>query len=323
MLPGIFISLGAVIIVVFLVDWHQVGEALKHANPVPLLIGLPIYILSFLFRALAWRGLLQNEPSKRRVFFVMNSGYFLNNLFPFRMGEIGRTILLGSDMGYLRVFSTIMVERTIDMILAASLLLGTLPFVLKGGEEKVRLTGLVVFGIMILLLFLMFLFVRYSSLLKRLINFLFRSSPRFASNLNEKVDAVLQGLSVMESPRKIVTVLGWMIASWLLAVVVQYLFMSSVIPEANLLWGAFALSFSALGIAVPSSPAYVGVYEGVVIGALAFFGVSPSSALAYALIAHVMYVSVTGVFGAIGLADERQSLKMMYRRILNIRFKET
>ena len=38
--------------------------------------------------------LLQNKAPYRRVFLTLNQGYLLNNIFPFRLGELGRAFLL-------------------------------------------------------------------------------------------------------------------------------------------------------------------------------------------------------------------------------------
>ena len=64
---------------------------------------------------------------------TLNEGYFFNNILPFRMGELARAFLMGrrSRLGMFYVLSTIVVERSYDLVIAASLLLLTLPLALK------------------------------------------------------------------------------------------------------------------------------------------------------------------------------------------------
>jgi len=318
--PGLLISLAAVAAILLLADWRGVGNAFRKTNLLLIEIAFPFYILSYAARAMAWKKLLGEVPF-RKVFLVMNAGYLINNVFPFRMGEFGRTVLLGRKFGFLRVFSTIMVERAIDLIFAAVLLLGTLPFALIGDTGKTRMTGLVAAGLVTGLLVVMAFIVRYPAVIRRFVNRLFGGKPRLVELFDKQFDAVLDGLATLRHPGKFAAVLGWMLVSWGLAVGVQYLFLKAIVPEARLVWAGFALGFSALGVAVPSSPAYVGVYEGAIIAALSFFSVDSSQALAYALIAHGMYIGVTGVFGAVCLMEEGQNLGNLYQQVMQLRKK--
>jgi hypothetical protein len=104
-----------------------------------------------------------------------------------------------------------------------------------------------------------------------------------------------------------------MLLSWVLSVLVQFGFIKAVLPQATLLWAGFVQTVMALGVALPSSPAYVGVYEGAVIAGLSVFGVAAANALAYALISHAMNILTTGIFGAIGLVREGTNIGDVYR----------
>ena len=73
-----------------------------------------------------------------------------------------------------------------------------------------------------------------------------------------------------------------------------------------------------MGIAAPSSPGAVGVYELVVVGALALFGIPAATALAFALTAHLTQYLLVGVLGTIGLARDGESLIGLYRQTRNI-----
>ncbi|HEY62322.1 MAG TPA: flippase-like domain-containing protein [Anaerolineae bacterium] len=320
LISGLIISLGAIGLIFLVVDVHEVGIALKDANLLLLLFAVPIYVISFGARAMGWRSLLKKEVPFRRVFLVMNVGYLLNNILPFRMGEIGRTILLGRTHGYLRVLATIIMERSFDLIFAASLLLGTLPFALTGNQMQARMTGFIVGGFVVIAFLLLYLVVRFPLSVKRIIERIFVRRADIVKILHEKLESVLQGLSVLSNLKRFMIVLSWMGLGWALAILVQYIVLKSVVPQAEIAWAAFVLASSSLGVAIPSSPAYVGVFEGVVIGALAFFKVETSQALAFALIYHMMYIAVTGLFGVIGLAKEGQNLGLLYRQIRERRF---
>ncbi len=158
-LPGIFISLIALGFLFYIVDWREFVIALQHANYWYLLLSLPVYLSSYLTRSRAWQITLLDEAPFKKIFLIQQAGYLLNNIFPFRVGELGRSYLLGRHgLGFWRVFSSIFVERAFDLLLAVGLLLGTLPFVvdIPGSKNLALLVG--AFGLIALLM--MFLLSR-------------------------------------------------------------------------------------------------------------------------------------------------------------------
>ena len=115
--------------------------------------------------------------------------------------------------------------------------------------------------------------------------------------------------------RRFLRVVIWLASSWFLAIVSHYLILRAFVPEANLLWMAFTLSVGMLGIALPSSPGFIGVYEAAFVSALSVFGIPYENALAFALVDHALYVGLTGVFGTYALIKEGQSLGAVFRRV--------
>jgi len=313
-LPGLVVSLIALTIVFYVVDWRDVITAFRQAEYTYLLLALPIYLISYALRALAWRTLLKEEASFKRVFLTMSAGYLLNNILPFRLGELGRSFLLGRrGLGFWRVLSTILIERSFDMILAAGLLLGTLPFV--WGASQSRQVALIVGCVVLIGLTALHLMARCRDWAVAQFEKLSGRWPRVRKFGAERLSAFFDGLAVLVDFWRFLRVLGWMTLSWGLAIVYQYLLLLAFVPDASVLWAAFGLAVSAFGVALPSSPGYVGVYEAAWIGALALFGVPFSTALAYALVGHVAYVIVTGIFGAYALTREGDTLGQVYQSI--------
>jgi uncharacterized membrane protein YbhN (UPF0104 family) len=119
------------------------------------LLGLLMTLLWLVVRAFAWRTLLQDKATIGQVFISLNEGYLLNNVLPFRLGEVGRAYLLGRKAGldFWFVLSTVVLERALDLLLAAGLLLSTLPFVVGASwarQAAVAAGGLVVLGLAVL-----------------------------------------------------------------------------------------------------------------------------------------------------------------------------
>ena len=132
MLPGLVISVGALAILLYLIDIEAVKDALKLADYRYIPLTILLFFGTVTTRSIAWRIILQEKISLKKAFFTENEGYLLNNILPFRLGEIGRAFLLGqtTPLSFWEVLSTIMVERIFDVAILAGLLLSTLPYVI-------------------------------------------------------------------------------------------------------------------------------------------------------------------------------------------------
>ena len=110
----------------------------------------------------------------------------------------------------------------------------------------------------------------------------------------------------------------WLGLSWTLGLAFFLLVLRAFIPGAPLSWAAFGVGVLAFGIALPSSPGALGVYEVALVGALALCSVPSADSLAFAVAAHALSFVLTSVFGLValvrqvpggaGIADKAQSL---------------
>jgi uncharacterized membrane protein YbhN (UPF0104 family) len=116
-----------------------------------------------------------------------------------------------------------------------------------------------------------------------------------------QVNKLLDGLEALVHPAQFFMSIFWIGMTWLLWVVIYHLAVSQLVETAPLWWGGFIASLLALGVAIPSAPAAVGVYEASVVGAFSILGVSSGMALAYAIVLHVAQILTTTVFGLWGM----------------------
>jgi len=318
MLPGIIISLLMLVLLFRFFDWKDVLVALRQAEWAYLLLALPIYLLSYVLRAFAWWTILKEAASYWRVFLTMHIGYLLNNVLPFRLGELGRVYLLGREgLGFWRVFSSILIERAFDMIIAVSLVLGILPFVLV--SSNTQQVAFLIGGIVLLGLLTLYLLARNRIWALAQFEKLGARWPLILRLGKNRLDAFLEGLEVLISPGRFAKVLISLAISWIMAITIQYLVLRAFSPNARILHALTTQGISALGVALPSSPGYIGVFEAAIVGALALFDFSFSIAFAYALTLHLMYILVTGIFGIYGLAMSRISLGEIFQNVRRIK----
>jgi uncharacterized membrane protein YbhN (UPF0104 family) len=84
-------------------------------------------------------------------------------------------------------------------------------------------------------------------------------------------------------------------------------------------WGAFANTTLALGIALPSAPAGLGIYESSIVAGLKLFNIDESIALAFALIMHVSQFVLIGILGIYALSRDGYSLKNLFSQLVQFK----
>jgi uncharacterized protein (TIRG00374 family) len=319
-LPGLVISAIAIFLLIRFSNWSEVIQAASLMNLVLLIPALAFFIISLGFRALSWSVLLQKRADYGRVFLTLNEGYLLNNIFPFRLGELGRAFLMSqaTDMSGFFVLSTIVIERAYDLAIAAGLLLATLPFVF--GIDTGQTIAFSVMIIVILGLFTMFLLARNRQWVKTKLDDFSLRRFAFRDRILPRIDSLLAGLGALAKWDQFLLSVFFMVISWLFGGLELYFITISFGVTPEFWWIGFVLGVISLGIALPSVPAGLGVYEVAMVGAFSLLGVSSSIALAIALVSHLIHITFTGLIGMYGIFQDGESITGLFQRLRNLSF---
>jgi uncharacterized protein (TIRG00374 family) len=319
-LPGLVISAVAIFLLIRFSNWSEVLQAASLIDFAWLVPALVFFLISMGFRALAWRVLLQNKVGYGRVFLTLNEGYLLNNIFPFRLGELGRAFLMSeaTDLSGFFVISTIIIERAYDLAIAAGLLLATVPYVFE--VELSQTIALSVLLIVVLGLLMMFLLARNRVWIKSKLDDFSLRRFAFRDRILPRIDSLLAGLGALARLDQFLLSVSFMLISWFFGALEIYFLTISFGVQAEFWWIGFVLGVISLGIALPSAPAGLGVYEIAMVGAFSLLGVSGSVALAIALAAHLIHITITGFFGMYGIFRDGESITGLYQRLRNVRY---
>ena len=326
--PGLVVSLIALAVVLYFVDIRKFFTALHQANYFLIAAGLLLSLVWLFVRAAFWRTLLQGKATYSQTFLTICEGYLLNNILPFRLGEVGRSFLMShkTKISFWQVLSTIVIERVLDVGFAAGLLLITLPLVMNArGRGNVNVsTNMAISAGLLVLLGLVTLYILALNHQRALAIFekLAGRWPFLLRLGGNMIPAFFSGLEVLTNGQLFLSALGWMLLNWLVAIAEYYVLLMAFFPNGKLLWSAFTLAVAAFGVAVPSSPGSIGVLEGAFLVALATFGVDSSTALAYAITAHLMGYLTNGLLGAFALGKDGESLTDLYSRVRQISVKQ-
>ena len=322
-LPGAIISIVFIAVFLYFVDFGEMVKAVRNANY--LLLGIA-FLLGFVWiaiRAQVWRTLLRNRASFSAVFWTVGEGYFLNNFLPFRLGEIGRAFLLSrkSEMKFMEILPTIVIERVVDLGFTAMVLLASLPFVVKAeGAER---AGTIVGAVVLIGLASLYILARSNKWALDLFHKLSGRWPVLQRAGGSFLESFFAGLSVLTDGWLFLRFIFWMALNYGLAVVSYQLIIRAFFPEATTVWAMFGLGAAALGNAIPALPGGVGTLEGAFGGALVLLTGNESVSFAAALCVRLYNYINSTVIGGIGLAREGQTLSGVYQQLRNLRVGET
>jgi len=257
-----------------------------------------VYYLTYLIRTIRWRYLAMpiKEMRPRSIFSATAIGFGANNMFPARLGEIIRCIVLGR-MERVRasaVLATVVVERLFDMSAILALLGVVLVAVPFPGEYQEFQRGLRAAGMMSLggvagaFVFLVFL-GRGSRRAKTLLSWITRPVPvRWRERAKSLALSFAEGLAVLFRgdlfmPVIVTTVLHWLTVAGLYYTV--FLAFGFVLPLSAAIFLTVILAFA---VALPSTPGYIGPFHAAARYALVFFGLPAEEAVSVGIVMHAV-----------------------------------
>ena len=309
---GIILSLIALAALLYFIDLDQAVQAFANINLLSVIPLALILLFAFIFRSYSWRVILKERITLKRSFFIINAGYLVNTLLPFRMGEIARTFLLiPYGFSFWEALPTIVLERMFDLFFGLSLFFIGLPFAL-GFDQN--LVGVYIFvGVLALGIVVLFLLFKFRDGVTSWVDGLPFLGEKIKGRLQRLITSVFSGFEAITDPVKFLKIFLGMAGAWGLSYLFQYLLFLVFFPGAKPIWIVFALGAVAIGISVPSSPGNIGLYEASLTLALLAFGVDQSLAFSYAVTSHILNLLIPITCGPFGLVKGGYKLNDIWR----------
>jgi|SRR5688572_10098192 len=262
-------------------------------------------LLAVLMRSQRWVVLLNRKDELEASVWSQGIGYLFTNLFPFRLGEVARVLVMSErcKMPVVQVAGTAIVERLLDvdtMILALVIVLPWMPIPSAIIQTGQIFGAFVLVGILVIILLAKF--KETSLALIERISTIFPALPK--GIILARWMELIEGLTPLLRWSVALQVMALSLLSWLFSGVVFYCAISTFEPAGLLLEALFMMVSLSLAVIVPSSPGFIGVFQFVGQQALVIpFGdkYSASSALAITLVAHIVYYVFSTLVGIIGL----------------------
>lgn len=307
----------------------DLGEALRHARGADLSLlaaAVGVATLTLPMRALRWRLILRprgREQGFSPLFRSLAIGIMGNNVLPARTGEVVRAYAAGclTESPLATALASIAVERAMDLVailalLAVALAAGgdALP-VSAGGiplMEVAAIAAVVATGLLCVALGVGVWPERARSAGAGVASGLGRFAPALERTLLRVVSNLVDGLTALGRPGLAASTAAWTVGIWLtnaLAFWIGLLAFGIDVP-----WTAPLVlqSLVALGIALPSSPAFFGPFEAAARVALGLYGVEATRAISFAFSFHIVgYFLPVVVIGFAALARSPLTLSSL------------
>ncbi len=278
-------------------------------------------VAAFVFRGLRWRVIL--GPAKEVTFFEafhpLMIGFMANCVYPGRVGEIGRPLILKAKSGvpFSTGLATVGVERLLDLLCLVLLFgialhdtdpsaageVGFMGYRIDGSVLADVGKGMIALGALIAAAIALISSARArklaESIIARIPGLLFFLHPsrkeKFAVKLSTTTSGFMEnlasGFALVKSPRRIIVCLIYSSLVWAFSIYSYYIVAKgSPGIDLTVMETTAVMVLICFAIALPSAPGYWGLWEAGGVFALSLFGIDQKDAAGYTLANHAIQI---------------------------------
>jgi len=273
-------------------DLDAVWAAIGDLRPAWIPLALGCLAVMYWCQAIRWKRIARAELPTRSVFGMLIAGLAVNYVVPARAGDLlrARWMSQATDTTGGKGLSTVVLDRSGDLLVLAVLLLACVPVVTRAAWiDRIAIGGAVVAGLVVVTIAVARLYARRRPCGRR--------SHR--SLVRRLVRDTLDGLSEPVQARDAGIVLLLSLAAWVSWSAAAILASRSLGIELSPVEALFLAGIVNLGVAIPSSPGFVGTYHWLVVSTLALYGIDRELALAFAVVFQACWYLPTTVGGGL------------------------
>jgi len=280
------------------INTEEFFELIKQADYIWIGPALAAMTLSFWLRGYRWKCILEpvKEVSVRSAFSATMIGYMVNNILPFRIGDLVRLVVIWKEAGVSRsaALGSVVIERIFDLFIILAIFGLTLLAYPELPKWAVG-TGYIVGGIFVLLIIFSIYARNNIESLVRFNEIIFsKISDKAAVRGEEIVRSFSDGLRVIHNVKDLLWLMIISIALWLINVLWVWYTLEIFDFDLPISASLLVLVFIIFAVSIPSAPGYVGTFHGFVIAALVFMGINTDAARASAVVMHASnYIPIT------------------------------
>jgi len=295
----ILIQYGVTVIVILfaatvlsrVVNVTTLGNVIEQTRPVPYVIAIALFYVTFPLRAIRWSWLLANvdvEADRNSATFLLLLNWFLNTILPAKAGDVHRSFVGGREYetSTATVLGTIVTERALDLSVLAIGVVLAMGLVLEEFSNAQQQVVWLAFGLLFLIGGVMAAIVFLQP-----------------SLLPEVVQPLLadfrQGITSIRTPRDGIAMLGLTVVIWGLNVVRMGMVGIAIGFQIDITLLVLTALLVAFLSGLPYTPAGLGVVELITTTVLIQAGVSESLGFSFILFDRFITVGTLVIIGAV------------------------
>ena len=298
-----------VVILASVVDFDKLVKTIKRADPVLFVGSVACLVTGIMFITIRWRFLLQNEPRFTAVFYANSISYMLKMFVPFPL-PMTRVMTLSfiSPVDYYHSIPMMAVEWFLETVMRLVALI--LAFVLFM-DFSLWIALLIVLGILLFGVpaFIVWISRGTSHKISRFIEKTSHLSDIDKDELDEEIKDFQTYLVTREGLHRVTIAVLYSLVLWgffLLFYVLGFYALQLRLND----WEVLTMSAVVLAFLPPSTPATIGVYQGVIMAVLLPFGyIDVDTATAYGILMFGAQIAIWVVLGIWGLLKTGLNLR--------------
>lgn len=275
-------------------DLDEVRSVLADADVGFVALAVTALAVVYAAQALRWRAVARTRRvSALRFAEMVVSGVAVNNVLPGRIGDLlrARWLQVAARIRAGRSLATVFVDRAFDVFALVAFLAISLPFVATSEWLlRIALGGLILFAAIGLVLVAARSYTRRWARERR-------AHRRFVRRImRDLIEGLAEPLGVVRP----LSLAGLSLATWATWGLAAFFVARAIGIELSVVDAIFVSAVINLGVAIPSSPGFIGTYQWLGVTALAHLDIGTEQALAFAILMQaVWYVPTTIVGGAL------------------------
>jgi uncharacterized protein (TIRG00374 family) len=271
-------------------DTSALGDSVRGAHPTALALAVCLSSLVYVVQAARWRLISRAQPSPSFARFLdwAIGAVAVNNVVPGRPGDVLRIEWLsrGARMPRTRALASVVVDRGLDLVvLLAAFALSYSAAAHAKWLDRVGLGALAIAGIGAVLVALVAVFAR-------------RVKPKATSRLAHVVAEVTREAALRLKGWRGLAAVALSVLAWSIWAISAWFVASSLGLALSPMDLLFVTAVINVGVAIPSSPGFIGTYQWLSVSALSLLGVNHTDAFAFSVLMHAAWFVPTTLAGA-------------------------
>jgi glycosyltransferase 2 family protein len=290
------------------VQCKEIWLTLKKADPALLFVPLAFIFSAVTLCSFRWSRIVGSGTKVSQTFVSLLVGLFVNNVLPMRIGELARGYVLSKKTGvsFTYALSTVLLDRFFD--LTGLLLLTFLFFPSQSLPPNVSLAIRMLVGLLIVCVGLIVV-LSQERVAEHISSRLLQLETSFLKKSAHRILEIQENLKRIGSPFTILLLMALSFCTWFSMAVALYFVTRTLGVNLPFAYVPFVCALLNMGLTVPSSPGYVGFYQGLLAYLLSIFGVPKTEAFTISVLYHASWYVPYTVLGFIFMVNEHIKVK--------------